>query len=53
MRDRTLKYLLVLPAVLVVALTALWPLGYAAAISVRTWKLSRSPRPGAYVGADN
>lgn len=53
MRDSTLKYLLVLPAVLMVALTALWPLGYAATISVRQWRLSRSPRPGAFVGADN
>lgn len=53
MRDKHLKYALVLPAVLVVALTALWPLGYSLALSVRQWKLARSPRPGAFVGADN
>lgn len=53
MRDKHLKYALVLPAVLVVAATALWPLGYSLALSVRQWRLSRSPRPGAYVGADN
>lgn len=53
MRDKHLKYALVLPAVLVVALTALWPLGYSLALSVRQWRLSRSPRPGAFVGADN
>ena len=53
MRDKHLKYALVLPAVLVVALTALWPLGYSLALSMRQWRLSRSPRPGAFVGGDN
>ena len=53
MRDRTLKWLLVLPAVLVVAATALWPLAYSASLSLRQWRLSRSPRPQGWVGAEN
>jgi multiple sugar transport system permease protein len=51
--DRTLKYVLVLPGVLVVFATAVWPLLDAAALSVRVWKLSRSSRPGAFIGIEN
>lgn len=53
MRDRTLKYLLVLPAVTVVFATAVWPLLDAAMLSLRTWKLSTSNTPGGFVGLDN
>jgi multiple sugar transport system permease protein len=53
MHDRTLKYLLVLPGVLVVFATAVWPLLDAAALSVRVWKLSRSSTPGAFIGFEN
>ncbi len=53
MRDRTLKWVMVLPAVLVVAATALWPLGYSAVLAVRQWRLSRSPRPQGFVGLRN
>lgn len=53
MRDRTLKWILVLPAVLVVAATALWPLAYSAVLSFRQWRLSRSSRPQGWVGTDN
>jgi multiple sugar transport system permease protein len=53
MRDRTLKYLLVLPGVTVVALTAVWPLLDAAMLSFRTWRLSRSSTPGPFVGFEN
>jgi multiple sugar transport system permease protein len=52
-RDRHLKYLLVLPAMTVVGLTAGWPLLYSLALSTRVWFLSRSPRPGAFVGLAN
>jgi len=53
MRDRTLKYLLVLPAVVAVFATAIWPLLDSAILSFRVWKLSRSRVPGAFVGFDN
>lgn len=53
MRDKTLKYLLVLPAVVVVFATAVWPLLYALALSMRTWKLSISSVPGGFVGFAN
>ena len=53
MRDEHLKYLLVLPALLLVGFTAIWPLAYSLVLSFRTWRLSRSPRPGAFVGLAN
>ena len=42
MRDRYLKYLFVMPAVLVVFTAAIWPLIQSFYMSFREWKLSRS-----------
>ena len=42
MRDRHLKYLFVMPAVLVVFTAAIWPLIQSFYMSFREWKLSRS-----------
>ncbi len=53
LRDRHVKYLLVLPAMLVVAGTALWPLVYSLILSFRFWRLARSPMPGPFVGIAN
>ncbi len=53
MSDRWLKYWLVLPAVVVVLATAVWPLVYSAILSLRTWKLSRSNIPGPFIGFEN
>jgi multiple sugar transport system permease protein len=53
MRDRHLKYALALPAVVAVAVTAVWPLLDSAILSFRVWKLSRSRVPGGFVGFDN
>ena len=53
MRDRGLKWMLVLPAVLVVAATTGWPLGYSAVLSLRQWRMSRSSRPQGWVGMEN
>jgi len=53
MRDRTLKYLLVLPAILLVALTALWPLFQSLRYSLTVGQLSRPGFPQGYVGFDN
>ena len=53
MKERYLRYALVLPAVLVVGLAAVGPLGYSALIAFREWKLTRSPRPGPFVGLEN
>ncbi len=53
LRDRHVKYLLVLPAMLVVAGTALWPLAYSLILSFRSWRLARSPMPGPFVGLAN
>ncbi|MGE4240610.1 carbohydrate ABC transporter permease [Ramlibacter sp.] len=51
--DRWLRYFLVLPAVIAVAGTALGPLAYSAVLAFREWRLTRSPRPGDFVGFDN
>ena len=53
LRDHQVKYLLVLPAMVVVAGTALWPLVYSLILSFRTWRLARSTVPGPFVGAVN
>ncbi len=53
LRDNQVKYLLVLPAMLVVAGTAIWPLVYSLILSFRSWRLARSPLPGPFVGAAN
>ena len=53
LRDRHLKYLLVLPAVTVVVATAIWPLVDSFILSFRFWKLSRSNVPGPFVGLEN
>lgn len=53
MNDRLAKYLLILPAGLVVMGTTLWPLASALATSFRDWRLKRSPLPGQFVGLDN
>ncbi len=53
MRDRHLKYLMVLPAVVVVFATAIWPLLQSLILSFRTWKLSKSTVPGPFVGFEN
>ena len=53
LHDQHLKYLLVLPAILLVGFTALWPLAYSLALSFRVWHLARSPRPGGFVGLAN
>lgn len=52
MRDRTLKYLLVAPAVLVVGATAVWPLIESARLSTYAGRLSRPNFPQSFVGAD-
>jgi multiple sugar transport system permease protein len=53
MRDRTTKYLLLLPASVVILGTTLWPLGAALLASFRDWRLKRAPLPGRFVGLDN
>ncbi len=53
LRDNQVKYLLVLPAMLVVAGTAVWPLIYSLMLSFRTWRLARSPVPGPFTGWAN
>ena len=53
LRDRHLKYLLALPAVVVVMATAIWPLLDSFVLSLRFWKLSRSSTPGGFVGLEN
>lgn len=53
MRDRHLKYLLVFPAVLVVFLTAVWPLYEAARMSFTVGRLNRPGSLDLYLGWEN
>ena len=53
MRDHVLKYLLVLPAIVVVAATAIWPLARSLVLSFYTGRLNRPGFPQGFLGADN
>jgi multiple sugar transport system permease protein len=53
MPDRIMRYLLLVPALVIVLGTTLWPLGSAIATSFRNWRLKRSPVPQGWVGWDN
>ncbi len=53
MRDRHVKFLLILPAFALVTMTILYPLGYAVATSFMDWRLSRSRAPTDMVWLDN
>ena len=53
MKDNTLKYLLVLPAVFVVFATAVWPLFESLRLSFTVGRLNRPEFPQAYIGVEN
>jgi multiple sugar transport system permease protein len=53
MRDRALRYLLIVPAVLVVVGTTFYPLAVSFITSFRDWRLTRSTTPGPFVGAEH
>lgn len=53
MRDRSLSYVLLIPAFVIVLATTLYPLGYSLATAFREWDLTRQRSPGPFVGFDN
>src|SRR5512137_348737 len=53
MRDRWLKYLLILPAALIVLGTTIWPLAVSLTTSFRDWRLTRSTTPGPFIGPEH
>ena len=53
MRDKTLKYLLVFPAVLVVFATAIWPLIDSLRLSFTIGRLTKPNFPQGYIGLEN
>ncbi len=53
MRDRTLKFVLVLPAILVVFATAIWPLVESLRLSFTVGRLTRPNFPQSYLGFEN
>jgi multiple sugar transport system permease protein len=53
MRDRWLKYLLILPAALIVLGTTIWPLAVSLTTSLRDWRLTRSLTPGPFIGLEH
>ena len=53
MRDKHIKYLMVLPAVLVVFATAIWPLMESLRLGLYQGRLSRPGFPQNFIGAEN
>ncbi len=53
MRDKHLKYLLVIPAVIVVFATAIWPLAESLRLAFYQGRLSRAAFPQGFIGMDN
>lgn len=53
MPSKYFKYVLIAPALLVILGTTIYPLIYSLVISLRSWNLSKSLTPGAFVGLDN
>lgn len=53
MRDSTLKYVLVAPAVFIVVATALWPLFESFRLSLYAGRLSRPNFPQGFIGIEN
>ena len=53
MRDQTLKYVLVMPAVFVVFATAIWPLIESARLSTTVGRLNRPDSLDQYIGLEN
>lgn len=52
-REKYVKWVLLTPALLILAGTTLYPFIYSFITSFRVWKLTRSPAPGEFVGFDN
>ena len=53
MRDRSLAYVLLVPAFLIVLATTLYPLAYSLVTAFREWDLTKQRRPGEFIGLDN
>ena len=53
MRSRHMKFIMLVPALLVVVVTTGYPFVSAVVLSFREWRMNRSPTPGAFVGFDN
>jgi len=53
MKDRSLSYLLLVPAFIIVLATTLYPLAYSFVTAFREWDLTKQRRPGEFVGIDN
>jgi len=51
--EKYVKWVLLTPALLILAGTTLYPFIYAFITSFRFWKLTKSPSPGGFVGFDN
>lgn len=53
MRDRWLKYWLIVPAAMLVVGTTIWPLAISLLTSFRDWRLTRSAVPGDFIGIEH
>ena len=53
MRDRSLQYILLVPAFVIVLATTFYPLAYSLTTAFLDWDLTQSRRPEGWVGFDN
>lgn len=53
MRGKYTKFIMLVPGLLIVFVTTIYPLFYAVTVSFREWNLTRSPQPAAWVGLAN
>ena len=52
-REKHVKWVLLIPTLLILIGTTLYPFVYSFITSFRVWKLTRSPVPGGFIGFDN
>ena len=53
MKDKSLSYVLLVPAFIIVLATTLYPLAYSFVTSFREWDLTKQRRPGDFIGVQN
>ena len=53
MKERTLSYVLLVPAFVIVLATTIYPLAYSFVTSFREWDLTKQRRPGDFIGIEN
>ncbi len=53
MQKTYFRYVLLVPALLILAATTIYPIAFAFVLSFREWKIAKSPTPGPFIGFEN